>query len=412
MSDCRQTIRSRSNISAAGSRAAAFCLFLSPFLLPASGIAQERCGAAKDLTAQAIERIKTGSSQEVGDGLQLLKHANEMCITLGDAWYYRSLFERRLTQTAKADYSLRNAQKFGSEAMQENIDPFVVATDKPAPASTLPPGAVRTKWALVIGISRFNDPRVNRLNYPAKDAKDFADLLKDPAIGRFPPGNVKVLTDDQATLRQIKANLNWLARNAQPDDLVVVFISSHGSPRELDTRNVNYIITNDTQTRPQDDLFSTALGMYEVTQLVRSRILARRTVVLLDTCHSGAAAGGKGDPAERVGESSVSTDTLDTIRQGVGRAIITSSQVGEQSYEDDDDRNGYFTFFLIQALKKGKGQDSIDKVYAYVRDQVSKNVQAKYHSAQSPVMTRSDHGSEIVLGVTPTETVSASAATP
>ncbi|MCA9818426.1 MAG: caspase family protein, partial [Cyanobacteria bacterium HKST-UBA01] len=33
---------------------------------------------------------------------------------------------------------------------------------------------VRDKWALVIGISNFKDPKIN-LKYPAKDARDFAD---------------------------------------------------------------------------------------------------------------------------------------------------------------------------------------------------------------------------------------------
>jgi hypothetical protein len=360
--------------------------------------AQERCGVAQDFMVQALERIKTGSSSEVGDGLQLLKHANEVCTSLGDAWYYRSLFERKLSQTAKADYSLRNAQKYGSEALEQGIDPFTISTDKPAPPSRLPPGTVRTKWALVIGISQFTDKRVPRLNYPAKDAQDFADLLKSADVGRFPSQNVKVLLNADATTRQIKAAFNWLARSAGPDDLVVVFISSHGSPREMDTRNVNYIVTTDTQIRPQDDLFATALPMVEVTQMVRSRILARRTVVFLDTCHSGAAAAHR--LPEDVGESSVSLETLDSIRQGFGRAVIASSQVGEQSFEDDDAGNGYFTYYLMQALKKSKGQDSIDKVYAYIRDQVSKSVATKFKMQQTPVLSQSEHGTDIILGTT------------
>jgi uncharacterized caspase-like protein len=257
---------------------------------------------------------------------------------------------------------------------------------------------VRTKWALVIGVSQFGDNRVPRLNYPAKDAQDFAELLKSPEVGGFPPENVRVLLNGDATTRQIKAGLNWLARSAAPDDLVVVFVSSHGSPRELDTRNVNYLVTNDTQIRPQDDLFATALPMVEVTQVVRSRILARRTLVLLDTCHSGAAAGGAQRLAEDVGESSVSSETLDAIRQGFGRAVIASSQAGQKSFENDEAKNGYFTYYLLQALKKSKGQDSIDKVYEYVRDQVSKSVAAKFQMQQTPVLSRSERGADIVLG--------------
>jgi len=377
----------------------AFFLTIAFVLAAASVSAQQHCGVGRDFMVQALERVKTGSPGEVENGLQLLKHAVEVCAGLGDAWYYRSLFERKLNQPAKADYALRNAQKYRSDAMEEGVDPFSIATDKPAPPSKLPDGLVRRKWALIIGISQFADSKIPQLNYPAKDAKDFAALLDDPQVGRFNPENVHVLLNADATTKEIKAGLNWLARSAQPDDLVVVFIASHGSPREMDTRNVNYIVTNDTEIGSQDQLFATALAMVEVTGVIRSRIQARRTLVLLDTCHSGAAAGGRGlRLTADIGESSVGSETLDVIRQGFGRAIITSSQAGQQSYESDDIKNGYFTYYLVQALRNSQGKDSINKVYDYVREQVSSSVSAKFKAQQTPVLSQSDRGAEIILG--------------
>lgn len=352
---------------------------------------------------QALERITSGAPKDVEDGLQLLKHANEVCTSLGDAWYYRSLFERKLKLISKADYSLGNAKKYHSEALDQNIDPFTLATAAPPPPTVIPPGAVRRKWALVIGISQFEDKKVPRLNYPAKDAQDFANMLKDPQAGRFQSDNVRVLLNSDATTKQIKAGLNWLARSAQPEDLVVVFISSHGSPREMDTRNVNYIVTNDTEIKPQDQLFASALPMVEVTDVVRSRILARKTLILLDTCHSGAAtSSGARALAEGIGTSSVSAGTLDAIRQGSGRAIIASSQAGEKSYENDEAQNGYFTYYLVAALRKSKGLQPIDKVFASVRDQVAKGVSAKFKMQQTPVLSQSDNSSEIILGAAET----------
>jgi len=154
-------------------------------------------------------------------------------------------------------------------------------------------------------------------------------------------------------------------------------------------------VTRDTKIKPQDELFATALGMVELTQVVRSRILARRTAILLDTCHSGAAASGKNRDVQ---ESSVSSSTLDAIRQGAGRAIITSSQVGESSWEDDEDQNGYFTHFLVEALRKNKGLDPIQKVFDYVHDRVSRSVMTKYEVKQEPVLSVSDGKAEIVIG--------------
>ena len=356
-----------------------------------SASAQERCNLAKDLVFQGLERIKTGSNREAEDGLQLLKHALAVCNSDGDAWYYRSLFEKKLNRSAKADYSLEKAREWKSEAMEQKLDPFAVA----APEGTAPRGGVHEKWALVVGISKFEDSNVPRLNYPSKDAQDLAAVLKDPNVGRFKSDHVHILVDQTATTHNIKTELNWLARSAEPDDLVVIFVSTHGSPRELDSRDVNYIVTRDTKIKPQDELFATALGMVELTQVVRSRILARRTAILLDTCHSGAAASGKNRDVQ---ESSVPSSTLDAIRQGAGRAIITSSQVGESSWEDDEDQNGYFTHFLVEALRKNKGLDPIQKVFDYVHDRVSRSVMTKYEVKQEPVLSVSDGKAEIVIG--------------
>ena len=88
----------------------------------------ERCGAGKDLVVQALERVTPGSSDdEFEDALQLLKHAVSSCSELGDAWYFRSLVEQRLGHANLAQYSMSKARMFGSDAMRDGVDPFVLA---------------------------------------------------------------------------------------------------------------------------------------------------------------------------------------------------------------------------------------------------------------------------------------------
>jgi hypothetical protein len=362
--------------------------------------AQERCNLAKDIVVQALERIKTGTNEEAGDGLQLLKHATEVCINAGDAWYYRAVFEKKLGQSSKSDYSLKKAKMYGSEAMDQGADPFQLATTPGVPKTAA--GPIHEKWALVVGISKFQDKHLGRLNFASKDAKDFAAVLVDPTAGRFKPSNVHSLVDGEVTTRQLKQELNWLARSANdPNDLVVIFLATHGTPRNKDTAEVNYIATSDTEVEPEDNLFATALPMVQISDIVRSRIKAQRTVVLLDTCHSGAAAA---DSVARAGslvsDSSASSDTLDRIRQGTGRAILTSSSPEEKSYEGQPYSNGYFTHFLLEGLRKNGGQDSIEQIYATLKLGVSKaanSIQRK----QNPVFSHSEHGAEIVIGASP-----------
>ncbi len=371
-------------------RRIAFLLSLLTFLsLPL--IAQERCGAGKDLMVRALERVSTNSSpSEIEDGIQLLKHATEECATLGDAWYYRSLFERKLGQNSQADYALKKAQFNGSEAMDQRLDPFHLAAP-PEPGETLP-RTVHDKWALVIGVSKFRDPSIN-LEFTGKDATDFSALLTNPVYGRFQADHVHLVTDAQATTKRIKQELNWLARSAGRNDLVVIYLSSHGTPRQADIAGVNYIYTADTEVTDQDSLFATALPMVEVVNVVRTRVQARRAVVFLDTCHSGEAVGAGLKP------SSVNAATLDRLTEGVGRVIIASSQADQESYESRSIKHGFFTYNLIRALKQDNGLDDIDKVYAFVRDQVSRQVMAEKHREQTPVMSKGTQAAEIVIGV-------------
>ncbi len=127
---------------------------------------------------------------------------------------------------------------------------------------------VGQKWALVVGVSRFQ-PKIGAppLRFAANDADAFAALLRDPRVGRFPPDNALIsLTNDAATTGAIKTRLNLIAREARPEDVVVVYVLTHGSPRAADLKQVSYLYTYDTDARGADELFGTALPMVEVSQ--------------------------------------------------------------------------------------------------------------------------------------------------
>jgi hypothetical protein len=371
-------------------------------VIPLPALAHESCGMAKDLMVRALERIKPEApSGDLEDALQLLKHATEQCANLGDAWYYRALVEKQLGRQSQSTYALGKAKLFHSETADQNYDPFsLAATEAKVPGALRP---VRDKWALVIGIGEFHDSALN-LQYTTKDAQDFAAALADSRYGRFKKDHVKVLLNEQATTRNIKSELNSLARNAGSDDLVLIYLASHGSPRDAESGGVNYVITYDTDISDPDSLYATALPMIEVVNVVRNRVKARRAVVLLDTCHSGGAlpAGGRGiKVAGGVNASAPSSDTLDKMRQGVGRAIVASSQVDESSYESPRLHNGYFTYYLIQSLEQSGGQETIEKMYASVRQGVSARVLADLHTHQTPVMSLSQQVRDIVVGANP-----------
>ena len=147
---------------------------------------------------------------------------------------------------------------------------------------------VGQKWALVVGISQFQ-PGIGaeRLQSAAADAEAFAALLRDPNVGRFPaesglPAHQRPGDDlsDQGAAQSHR-------HSAKPEDMVVVYISTHGSSRANDLRKVSYLYTYDTDVRSRDQIFGTALAMVEVSGIISNRCVAQRTVVIFDTCHSG-----------------------------------------------------------------------------------------------------------------------------
>jgi uncharacterized caspase-like protein len=383
----------------------------------------DRCGAGKDLVVQALERISPQSSNSaLEDALQLLKHAVSECTELGDAWYYRGLVEKRLGHDALAKYAMDKARFTNSEALQQGLNPFVLSTpgsrgltvvpgsESQADAAPVRVGPVKQKWALIIGISRFADQGVPSLHFTTADATGLADALKDPSIGRFPPPNVHILTDEQATTKNIKEELNWIARHAEPNDIVLIYVATHGTPRTVDSAGgANYLVTYDTEISgpngiDQDALYATAYPMVELANAVATRMKSLRTAVILDTCYSGGSIRSGATTTTPMATSAPSQQMLNHMTEGTGRIVLAASGANEESKESADLKHGYFTYYLLRALQQSKGRTPLSQLFATVSSQVSQQV-----SNQHPVMSRSSANDDFAIGADITASASVSA---
>ena len=104
-------------------------------------------------------------------------------------------------------------------------------------------------------------------------------MLTDPETGRFRADNVKVLTDEQATTRNIRSALYEIASKALADDLVVLYFSTHGSNPKGNTtkQGSGLFVTHDTELKNPQTLFATAFGMGELVRFVQDNLRAERT---------------------------------------------------------------------------------------------------------------------------------------
>jgi hypothetical protein len=340
--------------------------------------ANDRLGAAIDLMVQGLEQLSwRAAPQDVTRAIRFLRAALDEYPSFGDAHYFRALCLKRLNQDpALQKAEMEAAQRYGSEALRDNRDPFTLAV--PNLAANL--GPVGQKWALVVGINRFMRTfGANGLDYADADANSFAAVLRDPAVGRFPPDRVFSLTNMGATRSAILEKLNYIARWAKPEDLVLIYVATHGSDREKDLGKVRYLITYDTDVSGMDKIFATALPMKEFCDAVSTRFVAQRTVIILDTCHSGG------------GDAPVSRQETDWLREGAGRYILTSCDENETAYEGEG--HGLFTASLLNRIKAQKGCIRVTDLYA----QVARDV-AGQNPKQHPQIAKSDSAAEIVLG--------------
>ena len=246
------------------------------------------------------------------------------------------------------------------------------------------------RFALLLAVSQYADPALSRLRSPAVDAVALRDLLADAEIGGFA---VTSVFDEKAHAMRLAVE-EFLA-DRRPDDLVLVYLSCHGL---VDVRRRLYFAARDTL---KNRLASSGVEAHWLLEQLED-CRARRQVVVLDCCFSGAFAhGAKGDTDLALGER--------LMGEGRGRVVLTASRGTEYSFEGDptDGRpppGSVFTTALVSGITSGEadadgdGHISVDEAYAYAFDRVR-----EAGAQQTPQRWLYGAEGSIVLARTPVE---------
>jgi WD40 repeat protein len=263
-------------------------------------------------------------------------------------------------------------------------------------------------YYLGFGVSDYEDPDIEDLQYAHKDIEDQAAMFKaleGTSFNRVYSHtyvNEKVSKD---TIWKAKRHLS----SARPEDVFVLAISGHGVH---DRAGTYYFITQNTELA---DLSTTA-APFDLLDNLFQGISPRRKLFLMDTCESGefgeesmrAATeistnqGGKGLVPRTVYryDSNVEKQRQFLSQLGVpdprpwllkrdrfiyndllrrsGAVVYSSSMAGQFSFEMGGDiQNGLFTAFILTAMNRtesdanGNGMLSIGELFDYVTEGVS-----------------------------------------
>ncbi len=254
----------------------------------------------------------------------------------------------------------------------------------PAPSVAVPRG-----YALIVGIANYkNLPSKSQLEFSERDADAIYSILISPEGGNFRAENVHRLTGAQATMANLKRELEtWLPSVAKEDDRVVIYFAGHGfisegraylAPYDLDPANIP----------------GTGYPMETLGQVAGSRIKAKWKVLLTDACHSGAIT----PDAEA---QALNQSLLDMSRSMFS---LTASRDRERSFESKDwgSGHGIFTYYVVKGLEgeadeSGDGIVTADELSNYVR----RNVREATKGQQNPTSDRGSFDPNMLLAFLP-----------
>lgn len=247
----------------------------------------------------------------------------------------------------------------------------------------------RNRWAVVIGISDYQDPEIPDLKYADKDARAIYNFLRSPQAGLngIPADHIQLLVNQQATSRNMRSALLTFLRKSTDDDVIFIYIAGHGAPDPQRPQDL-YILTYDTELK---DLAATAMPMEMVNEAI-NRAYAYNKVLVTDACHSAGV--GMGD-TRSVNVNQINQLFLDHINSSSGGFVaFTASEANQLSEEGSQwgGGHGVFTYYFLQGLK-GAADDNHDhvvtlgEVMEYTRDRVRRSTD----NAQIPTISLTNY---------------------
>lgn len=286
---------------------------------------------------------------------------------------------RQLTRTGVTSRSFNFATT--TTVTRSTIEVLVEAEDElhnrsriSIPVSNRAPGEVipirGKKYALLIGISRYQEPEINDLEYADADARSLYEFLQQPSAGGFSKDDMLLLANEDATLASIQNSLTEFVARASANDLLLIFFAGHGAPDRTAEQNL-YVIAHDTQV---ENMSNTALSMPRLLNYIEQNVRSKRVVMLMDTCHSA----GLYATSNRDFTNNLTNQYLENMLYSEeGRAVITSSDVNQRSKESSKWGNGHgvFTYYLLEGLKgnadlNGDHLVSLGELFSYVQAKV------------------------------------------
>ena len=259
-------------------------------------------------------------------------------------------------------------------------------------------------WAVVAGVSEYAGTDLD-LRFAAKDAHDFAQGL-DVAAGRlFTPErtHISVLSmrpgSKAPTLDNLTAALDSVATQADPRDVLVVYLAGHGVTHGGQDGDFYYLTAEAATGNLTDAALraTTALSSDSLTAHLK-RIPALKRVLILDTCASGRVVERLTEERDIPGSQ---VRSLDRLKDRTGMFVLAGSAADAVSYEASRFGQGLLTWSLLagmrgEALKEGVEVD-VSTLFGFAADRVPQLARS-IGGIQRPILAMPRGGGSFPIG--------------
>jgi uncharacterized caspase-like protein len=208
-----------------------------------------------------------------------------------------------------------------------------------------------------------------QLKLAVNDAISFGAEIKRAAAGLYDGVLVTTVLDKEATLENLDSMIDKVASQINPRDTFLLFAAAHG----VASNGRFYLIPQDYQGGPNPiALARSAVGQDRLQDWIANRVKAKRAVILLDTCESGALVGGY---TRSRADAPASEAAVGRLHEATGRPILTAAASGKPAFEGYKG-HGVFTWALLDALRNadrnGNGVIELSELVTHVQDLVPK----------------------------------------
>jgi serine/threonine protein kinase/tetratricopeptide (TPR) repeat protein len=208
-------------------------------------------------------------------------------------------------------------------------------------------------YVLAVGVSDYQDAE-HSLEYPDDDALALSSVFRNQHS--FSSVTVETLTNDEANRVAILNKLKQLRMKALHPSLLVVAMSGHG---RLHESGDYYFLPYDFDFNPESSIAATGISWDDLLREFKE--VPGAVVVLLDTCHSGAATNiglrGTADQMQ-VRMREVAIEMSGAGDRGV--AVLASSLSAQAAQERSSWGHGALSLAIIEALQHQRIYEQVD----------------------------------------------------